>query len=526
MIRVIPFLIFSIFSLYAQDKPNIFFFFADDWGRYASIYREADKATLNDVIQTPNIDRIAKEGVVFDHAFVNVASCGPCRASLATSRYFWNCGSGAFLNNKGSNWKGYEDPFKSLPKFGDLLREGGYFTRKSRKTFTYSSSPNTAAEKAFGKVNYERYGLYVGEASIENERQKRHEEVVENSRREMKKVLAGKPEGKPFFFTFGTINVHRPYTADSGKNLWGIHPDSLKGKIPSFLPDVPDIRRDFSDYLGEVMAIDLMLGAMLEELEHAGQLDNTIVILSGDHGIPGVPRGKSTCYDLATRVSLMARWPKGIPAGRRVQDFVSVMDIGPTLLDMAGVDIPTNLDGVSFAKQLKTSKQGWIDRGRDEIIIGRERHVHHSRPGNLPYPMRAIRNKDYLYIHNFKPKRWPMGDPYLLNTENEPSYEDLHKSTYTTTRDLDASLTKAWLLTNRHEGAAKQSFDMTMGMRVVEELYDLKKDPQQLINLALNPEYKTTLLKLRSKVDHTMKVTNDPRLNDDFDRLPWSDPAK
>ena len=99
--------------------------------------------------------------------------------------------------------------------------------------------------------------------------------------------------------------------------------------IPKFLPDVDDIRRDFSDYLGEIEALDAMLGVMLTELEASGQLDNTIIVLSGDHGIPGVPRGKTNCYDLAIRAPLMIRYPKLIAPQRAVDDFVSVMDIGP-----------------------------------------------------------------------------------------------------------------------------------------------------------------------------------------------------
>ncbi|MEC7598095.1 MAG: sulfatase-like hydrolase/transferase, partial [Planctomycetota bacterium] len=276
-----------------DQRPNILFFFADDWGRYASIYADESRASLNDVISTPNIDRIGREGVVFSNAFVPVASCGPCRASLATGRYFWNCGSGAFLNGKASNWKGYNNPMQSLPKFGDLIRESGYYAQKSRKTFAFSPSPRPKSVRSLKKVRYERYGLYVGEAKTRPERESRHDEIVENCRQEIRQMLAGRSEDQPFFFVFGSINAHRPYTPDSGRNLWGIEPDALKGLLPKFLPDSNDVRRDFSDYLGEVLALDLMLGSMLQELESAGELDNTVVILSGDHGVPGIPRGKT-----------------------------------------------------------------------------------------------------------------------------------------------------------------------------------------------------------------------------------------
>lgn len=503
----------------------MFFFFADDWGRYASIYSDANQPSLNDVIHTPNIDRIAREGVLFQNAFVPVASCGPCRASLATGRYFWSCGTGAFLNAKNSNWKGEPNPFVSLPKFADLLRDqAGYFVRKSRKTFAFTDSPPTAAMKGFGRVNYERYGLYVGQAKTDQERRQRHAEVIENSRREMKKMLTA---DKPWFFVFGSINVHRPYVPDSGKKLWGIDPDSLKGLIPPYLPDVHDVRRDFSDYLGEVMAIDLMLGAMLEELDRAGQLDNTLILLSGDHGIPGVPRGKTNCYDLATRVPLIARLPGTIPAGRSVNDFVSVMDVGPTLLDLVGVSCLEQFDGRSFLAQLRSNQSGWIDPTRDSVIIGRERHFHTARDGNVPYPMRAIRTKHKLYIRNFKPDRWPMGNPYeaaevsdpdelyMMGLKTEPAY-----------KDLDGSLTKAFMMSRLDAGDEDaRKWAMTMHRRPPEELYDLRSDPHQLNNLADAPEQADTLKALRRRLDTLMNATKDPRLEDRFDYRPWSEPG-
>ncbi|MDB4637621.1 MAG: sulfatase [Planctomycetaceae bacterium] len=519
--------LFVPIALSADDaRPNILFFFADDWGRYASVYSDPDIPSLNDVIKTPNIDRIANEGVRFQNAFVPVASCGPCRASLATGRHFWNCGSGAFLNGKASNWKGYENPFLTLPKFPDLLRENGYYTQRSQKTFSFRASKPTPAAHKIAQVPYQRYGLYVSEAEHGDAQKQRRVEVLAHPRTEMKRVLAGCPDGSPFFFVYGSINVHRPYSADSGKKLWNIDPDRLKGLIPKFLPDVDDVRRDFSDYLGEVQALDAMLGVMLEELEATGELDNTLIILSGDHGIPGVPRGKTNCYDLASRVPLMARWPYKIKAGRVVEDFVSIMDVGPTLLDVADVKIPNSMEGRSFRKQLVSQPNGWIDPNRNSVIIGRELHFHTARAGNLPYPMRAVRTPDYLYIRNFKPDRWPMGDPRGLLKGPAPSYESLHKQTATTMSDLDASLTKAWMVTHRFSSEEQPLFDLTLGLRPKEELYDLTSDPHQLKNLATHSDYQQTKIMLAAQLQQVLEQSQDPRLNDAFDHLPYVDPKK
>lgn len=507
----------------AAERPNILFFFADDWGRYASIYSDPQTPSLNDVINTPNIDRIATEGVLFRNAFVPVASCGPCRASLATGRYFWNCGSGAFLNGKVSNWNGYKNPFSTLPKFVDLLAEDDYYVRKSLKTFAFTPSPQGAQARKVQKIEYQRYGLYVGTASNDAEMRERREQVLAHPRREMQRVLAGQPKNQPFFFVYGSINAHRPYIADSGNDLWNIDPDKLKGLIPRFLPDVDDIRRDFSDYLGEIQALDAMLGVMLTELESNGQLDNTIVILSGDHGIPGIPRGKTNCYDLAIRAPLMIRYPKLITSNRTVNDFVSVMDIGPTLLDLVGIDVPQSMDGQSFKKQLTDDRSGWIDKDRSHVIVGRELHFPTAREGNLPYPMRAIRTPDFLYIRNFKPKRWPMGDPHGLDGKTPPSYDALHQSTSVTMSDLDASLTKAWLITHRNEPDVRPSFDLTLNLRPEEELYDLRVDSDQQRNLAESDEYAAKRVELSERLMSVLEKTGDPRLRDAFDQLPYID---
>ena len=321
--------------------------------------------------------------------------------------------------------------------------------------------------------------------------------------------------------------MHRPYTPDSGKELWGIEPDSLKGLIPKFLPDAHDVRRDFSDYLGEVLALDLMLGAMLDELEASGELDNTVIVLSGDHGIPGIPRGKTNCYDLATRVPLLVRWPKGIQAGRRVNDFVSIMDVGPTVLELTGSKPPASMDGCSFLPQLLSKKDGWVDPQRDSVIIGRERHYYNARPDNLPYPMRAVRTPDYLYIRNFKPQRWPMGNPYDAAELTTPdALYEMGLSTVPAYRDLDGSLTKAWMMSQRGSPHDKELFSLTMDPRPSEELYDLKNDPEQLVNLAADSPHASTLNALRARVEKVMNNTNDPRLTDAFDQLPWVDSTK
>ncbi len=169
----------------------------------------------------------------------------------------------------------------------------------------------------------------------------------------------------------------------------------------------------------------------------------------------------------------------------------------------------------------------WIEPGRNSVIIGRELHVHNARPGNLPYPMRAIRTKDHLYIRNFKPERWPMAEPYAAAklTERDALYEK-GLATAPAYRDIDGSLTKAWMMSRREETGDKELFHLTMQPRPGEELYELKNDPDQLVNLTADSRYVSVIATLRGRVDKVMNVTGDPRIKDAFDRLPWVDSTK
>ena len=154
----------------------------------------------------------------------------------------------------------------------------------------------------------------------------------------------------------GPVGPHRPFARGSGRKLWGIDPDALKGRMPAFLPDVPEAREDYADTLGEALALDLEVGVILDELRKAGELDNTMLVLTGDNGV-NMPRGKTHCYDIAVRAPLMIRWPAGIAKpGRVVDDFVGQIDLAPTWLEAAGLTPPPAMDGRSLLPLLKSEK--------------------------------------------------------------------------------------------------------------------------------------------------------------------------
>lgn len=511
-------------------QPNILFCFADDWGRYASIYAALEKQpSPNQVVKTPNVDRVAREGVLFRRAFVNAPSCTPCRSSLLTGRYFFNTGRGAILH--AAVWDG------SIPSFPHLLRDaGGYHVGESYKVW----SPGTPVDAPFGagKHAYEKAGALSNNFS-ENVTEMLAQGITLTAAREklfgevranFDAFLADSKNGQPWMYWFGSTTTHRRWIKGSGKKLWGIEPDALKGKLPPFLPDVSEVREDVADYLGEVQAFDAYIGVLLKKLEETGELDNTLIVISGDHGMPGVTNGKCNLYDFGTGVTLAARLPKSMngKAGRVVDDLVSLPDLAPTFLEVAGVPLPTGMNARSLLSVLRSPKSGQVEARRNWVISGRERHVAFARDNDLPYPQRALRTPDFLYIRNFKPERWPLGGPVQVTETNTPAMDALESNTYVAFPDMDASPTKAWLVAQRNEPQWKRFYDFAFAKRPGEELYDLRKDPHQINNVAADPAYAKTRAQLSAQLLKILTEADDPRVTGDgltFERPPYTDPA-
>lgn len=506
-------------SLFSQAKqPNIILCFGDDWGYYASCFADPGNPSVNDCVSTPTIDQLAKEGVNFDHAYMNVPSCTPSRATVATGCYFWRTGSTA--NLRGGSWKGVDDPGKKLPGFGNLLQENGYHLGRTYKTLSSFWFPGKIYQDA-GKKFCDYSQTVEAAESIEAGHEIIRQEVVTNFR----DFLNDRKEEQPFCYIWGPHNTHRPWNKGSGKNIWDINPDDLKGKMPKHLPDVPEVREDFADYLGEVQALDRGIEYLVDELKRIGEYENTIIVLSGDNGIPGFTRGKANLYDFGVRAPLIVRWGGIESRDRKVDDFVSLIDLAPTFLEAAGMTPPGSMDGRSLMPQLMSDKSGQIDETRDYVIVGRERHAPEAREGNLPYPSRAIHTKDFVYIHNFKPDRMPLGSDAMLNNDNPATdWELLEGYQYVLEfdfQDLDPGPTKAFIVTNRNNPMYSKYYDIGFGVRPEEELYDLRKDPDQLNNLAENIEYAKTKSRLSVQLMEVLENTNDPRLNDEFDFPPY-----
>lgn len=513
-------------SAETPKRPNILFAFADDWGRCASIYADIEgPGTYNDVVKTPNFDKLARRGVLFQNAFVNAPSCTPCRSSLLSGQHFWRTGRGAIL--QGAVWD------ESIPVYPLLLKENGYHIGKTYKVW----SPGVPRDAPYGvnEHSYEQAGrsfngfsqtatkLMDNGKSIEAAK----EELFDQVRGNFSKFLSDRQDGQPFCYWFGPTNVHRKWIKGSGKNLWDIDPDDLKGKLPPFLPDVPTVRQDLADYFGEVAAFDVALGILIHQLEEDGELDNTLIVVSGDHGPPGFPHGKCNLYDFGTQVSLAIAGP-GVSGGRVVKDFTCLPDLAPTFLETGGVEIPDVMTAKSLWPTLKSNQEGLVDPTRTEVFTGRERHVAVARAEQLPYPQRCIRTKDYSLILNFRPDRYPLGDPYQLDSDNPPTDEQLTNQTTITLPDEDAGPTKSWIVRHRDDPKWKFYFDHAYGKRPMVELFDLSKDPHQMHNVADDPAYRETVEELKTRLLTELKETGDPRMIDDgkfFETPPMAGPV-
>lgn len=249
------------------------------------------------------------------------------------------------------------------------------------------------------------------------------------------------------------------------------------------------------------------IGRMLKTLEQSGELDNTIVVVTSDNGMP-FPRAKATAYNYGVHMPLAIRWPNGInKPGRMIKDFVNHIDFAPTFLEAAGLKAPSGMTGRSLMNLFKSGKSGLVVPARTMTVTGLERHVW-TRPDGRTYPRRVIHTRDFVYIRNYEPDRWPMGGPDFVAS---------HQGTY---GDIDAGPTKSYMMAHKDDERVKELFDKSFAKLPAEELYAIDKDPAQMNDLADNPKFKKVKEKLKRQLEDYQKKTNDPRIHG---KSPWDD---
>jgi arylsulfatase A-like enzyme len=450
----------------AQPRPpNIVIAIADDWSYpHASIYGDR-------TVRTPNFDRIAREGARFTHAFAAAPSCTPSRGALLAGQAVHR------LEEGGNLWSTLP---KSIDVYPDLLERRGYtvgFTGKGWGPGQFE--PGGRARNPAGP-QFKSFGDFLRQRAA----------------------------GAPFCFWFGSSDPHRPYEPGTGAKH-GASADRVE--VPAFLPDTIDVRNDLLDYYYEVERFDRDLGALVDALARAGELENTILIVTSDNGMP-FPRAKANVHDGGSRVPLAIRWPGVAKAGTVVDALVSLTDIAPTVLEGAGTVPSAAMTGRTLTPLLR----GGAQAGRDRVFLERERHAN-VRRGDLGYPARAIRTREYLYVRNFRPDRWPAGDPELYFAVGPFG-------------DIDGGPSKTLILDRRQDPSIATFFDLATARRPAEELYDLAKDPQQIVNVAGRAAYRAVQQRLRADLERWMRETKDPRsIEDDdrWDRFPYyGQPAK
>ncbi|MDZ8117362.1 sulfatase family protein [Pontiella agarivorans] len=479
MTKLSLFLLLSLAALaHAATPPNILFIIADDasmntFGAYGGT-----------MIETPAFDRLAEDGAVFRQAYNCNPKCAPARACLVTGRYSWQLGAAA------NHWPAFPSEFKFYPH---LLMEAGFhvgYTGKGWGPGSYPTEHNPAGP-VYNTIKEKP--KYKGINSV-------------NYAANFEAFLNEKPAETPFCFWLGTYEPHRFYEKDSWKR------EGMKleqAEVPPFYPDNETIRGDILDYALEVKHFDKHIGLAIQALEKRGLLDNTLILVTSDHGMP-FPRIKGQIYEEGFHVPLIAYWKGIVEPGRTIEDFVSFPDVAPTILEAVGLQPHQQMTGKSFLNLLKSKESGQIDPTRNFVLLGKERHDTGRADGkggtDLAYPVRAIRTKDFLYVHNIKPELWPAGNPEygLRNVDNGP--------------------TKSYLTALQPDDPEYKFYEMSFGKRPEEELYQIRKDPNCMNNLAENPEYDALKKELRERMEKKLTAQGDPRTlgkGDIFDTYPY-----
>ena len=440
------------------NRPNVVLIIADDlaWD---------DSGTYgNPKVGTPNLDRLAREGMKFTRAFVTISSCSPSRSSMITGRY---------PHSTDAEQLHWPLPPEQVT-FVEKLKAAGYWTAASGKWHL-----GEAIKNRFDVVDD------PGEAGFQTDPKTGKMLAKDDSGAAgWLPVMQQRPKDKPFFLWFAALDPHRDYAENS---IAKPHKPA-DVIVPPHLPDTPEVRSELALYYDEITRLDSNVGKVIAELERQGVADNTLILFISDNGRP-FPGAKTTMYDTGIHTPLVARWPKGIKRGLVADGLVSSVDLAPTILQLAGLPIPATVQGKSFAATLTNPK----NKTRDAIYAEKNWHDYEDR-------VRAVRTERYKYIRNDYPDL--AGTP-SADAGRSPTMDSIRR------------LHKAGKLT-AHQAR------IFLKPRPAEELYDVVADPQEVNNLANDPRHAKTLAQLREQLNAWGRETNDKlpacRTPDDFDR--------
>ncbi|XOV94697.1 MAG: sulfatase [Bacteroidota bacterium] len=455
-----------------EKRPNILFAIADDatymhFGAYGC-----------DWVSTPAFDRIAKEGLLFSNAYTPNAKCAPSRAAILTGRNSWQ------LEEIGNHLAFWPEKYVS---FMEVLKDNGYRTGHTVKGWAPGDPGEIDGKRreltgeAFNEVKLEPPTNYISKVDYASNFE----------------IFLDSAGDQPFMFWYGSVEPHRAYEFMSGADL-GKRSTTEVDHIPEFYPDNDTVRNDFLDYGFEIEYFDSHLGKMIHSLEKRNLLENTIIIVTADNGMP-FPRIKGNAYEYSNHLPLAIMWGEGIKnPGRVIEDYVSFIDYAPTILEAAGVDVQISrmqpITGFSLLPIFNSDQSGDTGLGRNHVLIGKERHDT-GRPHDWGYPIRGIIKDDYLYLKNFEPDRWPAGHPLTgyLNTDGSP--------------------TKTWIINKNRNSIHDPFWKLSFGRRVEEELYNIKTDPSCVHNLILDQSLSELTTSMREQLMQELLEQQDPRMS-------------
>ncbi|MCR9201296.1 MAG: sulfatase [Planctomycetaceae bacterium] len=460
-----------------DTRPNVLIMISDDvsWP-HASAYGSK-------MVDTPVFDQVAERGILFDNAFCCAPGCSPSRAALLTGRHIW------MIEEAGTHASYFKTQYQTFP---ERLAAAGYFTGSVGKgwapgNFVKNGRQYNPAGRSFG-----RKGGYIGG---------------------FQRFLKERPQDQPFCFWFGSSDAHRSYVKGSGLKKG----KTLKqAEVPGFLPDRDEIRSDLLDYAFEVERFDEDCGKMLAALEDIGELQNTLVIITSDNGMP-FPRAKANCYEYGIHMPLAIQWPQQFPGGRRLSDLVSFTDLTATIYEATGCEPPTDFSvvGRSLVPMLQSEQNQRSGEDRSFVLSGRERHSS-SRFNSLGYPQRALRTQKYLYIYNFRPERAPAGpaqkfDKATFDSEGRLASGKLGQP-FGGYHDIDACPTLTFLIEQQEDPNIDRYLQLAVAHRPAEELFNILEDPDCLHNLAPAPQHEATRSSLHDTLMQQLKSTGDARV--------------
>ena len=418
-------------ALLIGQQKNILWITAEDLSPHFSFYGDS-------IVSTPNLDRLAAEGVTYTRAFATYGVCAPSRHSIIMGMYPTTTGAGAMRTWKRTsaikdikdtallNIPVYEATPPSEAKcFTEYLRANGFFCTNNAKT-DYQFAPPITAWDENGKQAHWR----------------------------------NRPSPQmPFFSVFNfevthESKIHNPPSPEVT--------DPAEIRVPPYYPDTEIVREDIAHHYDNIATLDAQIGELLKQLETEDLLDETIIFFFGDHG-DGLPRAKRWVYDSGIQVPLVIRYPEAKEAGTRVDELVSFVDFAPTVLSLCNIEIPQHMQGLAFLGEQKTASRSYIYAFRDRMDPAVE-------------TIRAVRNKRYKYICNYRPEL-----PYI----GFIPYRDRMKMMQEILARMDAGTLEP------------TQWQFSAQIKPLEELYDTKQDPHEIKNLVEDPTHQQILEELR-----------------------------